>query len=284
MPKFYVNIGPGVLAAFLGAEYKLLPDTTWFSPPVNQDGLSWESIPLQEINLSFNQEHPLWRRVCDLTRAAVTRWGQKLVYGITDIGGNLDVLASLIGAQRLAMELIDNPAEVERLCAQIRQAWLDCYDHMHTILDVAGMGSSAWACVWAPGRMYMFQSDFAYMISPALFRRLVIPDLEACCQAIPYSFYHLDGKGQIRHLDQLLALEQLRGIQWVPGDGAPPAEEWMDLLKRIRQGGKLCQVYTTVDGARRIIDALGGRGFVFDISDDLTVEQAASVVEELSHG
>jgi hypothetical protein len=95
---------------------------------------------------------------------------------------------------------------------------------------------------------------------------------------------HLDGKGQIRHLDLLLSLEHLRGIQWIPGDGAPPAEEWLPLLKRIREGGKLCQVYVTADAARKIIKELGGKGFALEIVDDLIRDQAERLVEELTHG
>lgn len=281
LPKFYINIGPGVLAALLGSEYEFVDGSTWFSPPT-VDGVSWEHTPLSQIDLTLNLEHPLWRRIYTLTEAGIARWGNQLTYGITDLGGNLDVLASLVGAQRLAVEMLDQPAEVERLCAQIRRAWLECYKIQHRLLNQAGMGSSGWSCLWAPESLYMLQSDFAYMISPAMFKRFVMPDLAACCDALAYPFYHLDGKGQIRHLDQLLSLEKLRGIQWIAGAGAPPAEEWLDLLRRIRAGGKLCQVYTGVEGARKIIHELGGKGFAFEIVDDMTRDEAERAFEELT--
>jgi hypothetical protein len=87
------------------------------------------------------------------------------------------------------------------------------------------------------------------MISPAMFERYVSSDLAACCDELAYAFYHLDGKGQIAHLDQLLSLPWLRGIQWVPGDGQPPADCWLPQLRRIRDAGKLCQVYVNSQGA-----------------------------------
>ena len=283
LPKFFVNIGPGVLAALLGSECEFVDGSTWFSPPT-VTGVSWEHTPLDQINLTINLEHPLWQRIYTLTEAGIGRWGNQLTYGITDIGGNLDILASLIGAQRLTVELYDQPKEVERLCGQIRRAWLECYQLQHSLLDRTGMGSNGWACLWAPKPMYMLQSDFAYMISPAMFKRFVMPDLEECCEAIAYPFYHLDGKGQIRHLDQLLSLEKLRGIQWIPGAGAPPAEEWLDLLRRIREGRKLCQVYASVAGARKIINELGGKGFAFEITDEMTRDEAERAFEELTRG
>ena len=111
----------------------------------------------------------------------------------------------------------------------------------------------------------MLQSDFSYMISPAMFERFVLPDLERCCVALDYPFYHMDGKGQVRHLEHLLSLKRLRGIQWQPGAGTPSAHQWLPLLKRIRDAGKLCQVYVTPEGALTIVRALGGKGFVFAI-------------------
>ena len=281
-PKFWVNFGPGLVAVFLGSAYEFQSDTIWLSPAKSANGVSWEQIPLNEISLEFDPQHPLWQRVYALTQAAVQLLGGQASIGITDLGGNLDILASLIGSTRLAMEMLDNPDEVERLCNEIRQVWLHCYEQLHTLIDAKATGSSCWAAVWSPERYYMFQSDFAYMISPNLFKRFVIPDLTKCAQTIPNAFYHLDGKGQLCHLEQLLALESLRGIQWIPGDGAPPPEEWLDLLKRILDGGKLCQLYVSADGARQIVQALGGKGLALSIDDDLTQPEAEALIRELT--
>ena len=79
---------------------------------------------------------------------------------------------------------------------------------------------------------------------------------------------NMDGKGQLAHLDRLLSIERLRGVQWQPGDGQPRAEGWLDVLRRIREAGKLCQVYVTLEGALTIARELGGKGFLFDIMDD----------------
>ena len=115
-----------------------------------------------------------------------------------------------------------------------------------------------------------------------MFERFVMPDLAACCDHLEYGFYHLDGKGQIPHLDMLLSLQRLRGIQWIPGGGAPPADQWLDLLKRIRDAGKLCEVFVTPAGARAIVRELGGRGFALHISEQMSQQQAGDFLETLS--
>jgi 5-methyltetrahydrofolate--homocysteine methyltransferase len=127
----------------------------------------------------------------------------------------------------------------------------------------------------------MLQSDFAYMISPRMFERFVLPDLVACCDALDQPFYHLDGVGQIPHLDMLLSLERLRGIQWIPGDGQPPPEAWLPVLQRIRAAGKLCQLYVSAAGARTIVRELGGRGFALFIEQTMSQAEAECFVQEI---
>jgi hypothetical protein len=68
----------------------------------------------------------------------------------------------------------------------------------------------------------------------------------------------------------------LAGIQWIPGDGQPQAHEWLPLLKRIRDGGKLCQVYVTAEWAQTIAREIGGRGFVFYILSFIDSQEEAN--------
>ncbi len=215
--------------------------------------------------MAYDPDNVWWRRVQALTAAAVERWEGRLAVGLTDLGGNLDILASLRDTQRLLYEVIDHPAEVERLVGEITRLWLRYYDELDAIIRPACRGTTCWTPLWSPGKTYMLQCDFSYMISPAMYARFVMPDLIACCDHLDHAFYHLDGKGEIPHLDLLLSIDRLRGIQWIPGDGAPPPHEWLPLLKRIRDGGKLCQVFVSPEGAKAIVDALGGKGFLFVI-------------------
>ena len=256
-PKWFPNFGPGVVAAFLGSPIDASTGTTWFYP---------SGLTLEGSKLGFAPDAAWWQRVQALTQAGIDCWGSRVVVAHTDLGGNLDILASLRGTQQLLLDLYDAPQEVERLrrtdhnrlAAILRRV-------LSEMIRPTNRGTSCWAPIWAPGRCYMLQSDFSYMISPQMFERLVLPDLIECCDELDYAFYHLDGKGQIKHLDMLLSIERLRGIQWIPGDGAPPPEEWLPLLKRIRDGGKLCQVYVTLEGALTIARELGGKGFAFCI-------------------
>jgi hypothetical protein len=273
-PRWWPNFGPGIAAGFLGTDVHVEWNTVWFSPA--------EETNIEDLSLTYDADNVWWRRVKELTAAAVERWGDQVNVAHTDLGGNLDILASLRTTEGLLFDTIDAPDEVARLVGEITSLWLRYYDELYEVIRAGGRGTTPWAPIWSPGRTYMLQCDFAYMISPQMFERFVMPDLSDCCEALDHGFYHLDGKGQIPHLDMLLSLERLRGIQWIPGDGQPPPEEWLPLLKRIRDGGKLCQLYVTSEGARTIVREIGGRGFALHIAEWMNREEAEAFVRLLA--
>jgi 5-methyltetrahydrofolate--homocysteine methyltransferase len=253
---------------------RVTEETVWFEPT--------EETSIEALRLEPDPENAWWQRVRDLTERAVARWGEQMLIGHTDLGGNLDILSSLRGAEPLLFDLSDYPDEVARLAGELTRLWLGYYDKLWSIIEPSCRGSTPWATIWSPGRCYMLQSDLAYMISPRMFERFVMPDLAACCEALDHAFYHLDGVGQIPHLDPLLSLERLHGIQWIPGDGQPPPEEWLTLLRRIREAGKLCQLYVSAEGARRIVRELGGRGFVLHVTEAMDKEEAEAFLGALA--
>ena len=234
------------------------------------------SRPLEQLQHRVNP-------VQEPCRGWVERWGDQVCVGHTDLGGGLDVLASLRDTQQLLFDVVDSPDEVDRLAGEITRLWIRYYDELDAIIRTAGRGTTNWAVVLSPGRCCVLQCDFSFMTSPQMFDRFALPDLVACCEAVDHAVYHLDGAGQIRHLDMLLALERLHCIQWIPGDGAPPAEEWLPLLKRIRDGGKLCQLfYISPEGARAIVRELGGRGFAFYVRERMVEAEAQGFMQALA--
>ncbi len=276
-PRYFPNFGPGFMAAFLDAKVVPMPDqhTVWFEAK--------EQVPIDRLHFAYDPDSVWWKRIQDITRTAVERWGDRVSMAHTDLGGNADILASFRTSNQLLLDLYDAPEEVLRLTGEITDLWKRYYDELYEIIKPCGRGTSNWAGIWSPERTYMTQSDFCYMISPAMFEKFVLPDLSSICGDMTHGFYHLDGKGQIPHLDMLLSLDSLAGIQWIPGGGQPPTEEWMPLLKRIIDGGKRCQVFVTTEGARRIVREIGGKGFAFYIlAFPMTAEDAANFIKTLA--
>jgi hypothetical protein len=273
-PKWTTNFGPGIVAGFLGAKVHIAPWTVWFGPA--------QDLELKDVRPCYDPTNRWWVRIRSLTAGALERWQGNVSISHTDLGGNLDILASLRGTQRLLVDLYDVPEEVERLTEQITHLWLRYYRELRDIIRSACWGTTPWAPIWSPGTTYMLQSDISAMFSPAMFERFVLPDLTTCCEYLDHGFYHLDGPGAIQHLDILLAMPRLCGIQWVPTDRKPGSDEWLPLLKRIIDGGKLCQVYVTAEEALNIVRNLGGKGFALYITEQLSGLEAEALLRQIA--
>ena len=272
-PFWFINFGAGVLAAFIGARVNPQPDTVWFEPA--------DDRPMRDIHTTFDPDNGWWDRVVDVTKTAVEYWAGNVAVSHTDLGGNLDILASLRTTQGLLTDLVDEPEEVERVMWAASAIWRDCYDRLTDIIRPACRGTVPWARSWSPNRTYMLQCDFCYMISPPMFDRFVLPELAAVCDFLDDAFYHLDGPGALPHLDHMLEIDSLKGIQWIPGAGNPEAAEWLDVLRRIRAAGKLCQIYSSPEGVLDVVRRLGGRGFQFLVGGNFTDDTADAFLTEL---
>ena len=275
-PKFFLNFGPGSSAAYFGSNLRVGQYTTWFEPIGKE---------LKDISFNIDKYSCWYKRVHVILDAALKKWQGLVQVCFSDIGGNLDIIASLRGTNQLLLDLCDHGDVLEQLLNNLTKAWIKIYSEEADKIRAVCRGTTAWAPVWSKRKTYMLQSDFSYMISPKMFSRFVLPDLTRCCEFLDDTFYHLDGKGQLAHLDMLLSIEKLKGIQWIPGDGQPGPEEWLSVLKKIRDAGKLCQVYVPPEGALKIKNELGGKGFIFAIdvtTKALTAGEARKLYSELT--
>lgn len=269
-PKRFLNFGPGSMASYMGSRVSADGATVWFHDL---------GLPLSDIKIRMDRESRWYRRVSEIQGAALAAWGRDLQVSVSDIGGNLDTLASLRGAENLLTDLLDEPDLVEKLTREITREWLKVYHEEADKILARSRGVTPWAPIFSEEKSYMFQCDFSYMFSPDLFERLVMPDLIACCEEIPASFYHLDGPAALRHLDLLLSIPKLKGVQWIPGAGQPESAEWIDVLKRIRKAGKFCQIGGSPGKLLALKERMDLDGFVLKV--DLPPETGRAEAEAL---
>ena len=240
--------GPGVIAAMLGARLDNSTGRVWFHPP--------DDTPVGELHFEYDPENVWLRRIEEICAAATERWRGRVMVGMTDLGGNLDILAAFRPGEKLLLELYDAPEEVKRLTWEAHEIWHRVYRQLNDAMQAPNTGYTDWAGVYSDVPCYMLQCDFAYMISPQMFDEFAKPELEATCSRLPRAFYHLDGPGQLAHLESLLAVENLDGVQWVPGAGNPGCDHWPNIYGKIHAAGKKVQI---VDGGFDTLDAVIGQ-------------------------
>jgi hypothetical protein len=240
-PRQLLNYGPGMLAVAFGARPEVLPSTVWFHPPRDA-----ELGALDFTAPDFS--HPWIEQMRELIDEAARRWGNRVQLDMTDLGSPMDVLHTFRPSEALMLDLYDAPEQVERASGELDEAWWALWRRIDAWLRAAGMrGYGSWGGLFSEKSHYMFQCDVCYMIGPDQFRRFVLPSLRRSFAQVEHAFYHLDGAGQIAHLDMLLEEPDLRGIQWVPGAGQKRLIEWEDLIRRVLDAGKLLQLVPASD-------------------------------------
>jgi hypothetical protein len=258
-PAVWPDFGPGVLAAFLGANAEPATGTVWFRPK--------EEKEISDIHFEYDPENVWLKRVKEICRIAMDRWEGLVQVAMTDLGGNLDVLSTFRPGEKLLTDLIDHPDEVKRLTTEEHRAWWRCFEEIDSILRPENPGYTAWCPIFSETPYYMLQCDFAYMIGPKMFDEFVKPELAETCRKLSNPFYHLDGVGQLPHLDSLLSIPNLKGVQWVPGAGKPQGEEWPDVYRRIFAAGKRAEFVGDWRNFDKLADKLGtADGFVMFVS------------------
>jgi hypothetical protein len=272
MPALMPNYGPDQWAGFLGAKMTLVPekDTSWVEPLVTD----WDAV-----ELTIHPGNCWWKAIMDLAELAAGRCEGKFILSSLDTHSNLDCLSALRSPGQLCMDLVERPDAVSRALKQIDALYMPVYDAVFQAGRMPEFGSTSWLDMSSDGRTQAIQCDFCCMISPQHFRQFARPSLEYEMSCLDHAVYHMDGPGQIRHLDDLLAIPNLHTIQWVPGAGQPSAPGWLELLQRIQKAGKRVQVIVSVDEAKAIYTQLAPAQTFYLVTDCPNETESRRLIE-----
>jgi hypothetical protein len=248
--------------------------TSWSIPSL----ASWDDAS----EVRFSRENVYWRTIVEMTDALLEA-GRGLFYtGITDLQPG-SVLASLRDPQQLNLDMIDAPEQAKRLQDYVTEAYKGVYDFYYDKLTAAGQLCCTWAGIVSTKRWYVPSVDFSCMISPRMFEDIFLPGVVAECRHYEASVYHLDGPGALKHLDALLAVEELSAIQWVWGAGQGRATDWMDVYRRCQKARKGLQIGPVEpDELQVLMDSLSPEGMWLGMAGIDDREEADAVLKQVA--
>lgn len=276
-PAMHTVIGPGDLGIFLGAQPYFHPDSVWYYPCI-ADPDAYGPI---RFDPGANR---WWKAHAALQKEALRRAQGRYLVSTPDLIENLDTLSAMRGNLELLMDLVERPEWVLARLPEINEAYFAAFDLIYDRIKAPDGSHATIFELWAPGKVAKVQCDFSCMISPAMYRRYVVPCLTAQCEWLDFSLYHLDGSNAMQHLDNLLAIDALDAIQWTPGAGRPGGGDpcWYDLYRRIRAGGKsveACDVRP--EQVIPLIDAIGPEGLLILLDNPVDVRTAEALMVAL---
>jgi len=239
IPVFNPNLGPDILGAIAGCEIEYGWGTSWAIHNVDD----WDKLK----PITFDKNNRWWQKIEEITKAAVYDSKGDYLVGITDLHAGTDGLVSLRGPENLCMDLIDNSGHIVKRINEIFSVYKEVYNRLDSIIKEKQEGTINWMSIWHPQkRWYPVSTDFSCMVSKEAYNNFIVPGLIDELNFFDAAIYHLDGPGALRHLDKILELPNLNGIQWVPGAGQDSASKWIPLLQKIQNNGKLIQIYCDI--------------------------------------
>ena len=254
-PIWAPDLGPDLIGALLGCPLTFAEDTVW----AGHLDREWEELP----PFALDRNHRWYRALIAMTEYAVREARGDFFVGFTDLHPGADALSGIRGPEKMCIDLIERPEVLSRRSFEILEMYKQIVDDLYPITTQNLPGSTCWIGIWHPGKWYPTSSDFICMISPRMFRQFIYPEIAAEIDWWEDTIFHLDGPQALCHLDALLENPKLRGIQWVYGDGAGTASDWIPVLQRIQNAGKHFQVHAYPQDMKLLLENLRPEGAMY---------------------
>ena len=275
-PNLWPNLGPDIMGAICGGCDIAFGDiTSWAIGEVTD----WETHP----PLVFDEKNIWWQRLWHMTERMVKDSHGDYLVGITDLHPGSDGLVSLRGPENLCLDLMDCPEQFDRRSGEMFAVYKQVFTRLSGLISGGQKGSTNWMGMWKEQDWYIVCSDFSCLISEDVYNTKIAPGIEAELDFLGTGMYHLDGPGNLRHLDRILGMEKLNGVQWVPGVDRPAARFWLDVLRKIQKAGKNIWIECFPEDVEEVCQALEPEGLnlVMYLSDRDTAERIERRVTEI---
>lgn len=272
-PVLNPDLGPDYFAAGYGAELEYGESTSWAKSFLTDDDVEhYKSFRLKMQNTYYSKME-------EMTKAAAEDGKDKYIVGVTDLHPGADALVSLRGPQNLCMDVYDNPEFIKQGVMDLLPGFQQVYDSLYQLTTKYQKGSSNWMGLWHPGKWYIPSCDFSCMISPDQYEELIVEEIEKETQFLDASIYHLDGPDALRHLDRILQIPKLNGVQWVYGAGQPSASHWLDVIRKIQAAGKCVVIEVKADELEVMLKKIRPEGVFYQVSEVRSEEHAAALMK-----
>lgn len=279
-PNLNIDFGPGSLASYLGSEIGFKEDTVWFNKCLD----SWDGVP----KLTFDPDNKWFKKHIQLAKDCRELAGEDFYVDMPDLMENIDVLASLRGAQDTLFDLLDEPDKVGERIREVTDIYYEYYDRFYEIIkDEEGGNAYTVFQIWGPGKTVKLQCDFSAMMSPEDFRKYIQPSLRTQSEKADHVLYHLDGPAAIKHMDALMEIDGIDALQWTSGDAGPDGTlpDWDVIYDKAIAAGKSIwvKVYSGefedwIRNVDRIVKKYGSHS-LFLLFPEMSMEQAVYLLD-----
>ncbi|HBC88279.1 MAG TPA: hypothetical protein DCZ94_15110 [Lentisphaeria bacterium] len=267
-----VNFGPALLPALAGAGFEYDASTSWSVH-------AFDSANLAKVN-TFDPNHPLWRKYIQRLEPLLENWSwDTYLPSLADYLGPLDIVAGLIGSEKLAMELYDNPEDVKRLAMDAAKLLSEAINFELDLHRKAGLadGVTDVFSIWLPGRGVRLSEDFSTLVGPDQFQEFFLEPDSYVCENFDSVFMHVHS-GAIQCLPGFVDVRKMGAIEFGNDPNGPGIDDRIEAGKLVQKKGLPLQMTSwniklKEEEVLKIIKSLDPRGLLVRFQMD-SIEEA----------
>ena len=253
--------GWGIAAAALGSQVEFANDTWVVHPMIDRGELT--DYDFRELKISTSSWWWVFAEKMHRFAAVSAKW--KCVPGVHAIGGVVDTLVAIRGADKLIGDIEKCPEYVREFEIYLAKQWTEIYEKFYQIIRGVAEGSATSMNLWSPGRFYVLQNDFINMVSREKFEEIFVPAINIQVEYLDHSIFRLEGERSFIHTDLLCSIPGLKAVQVVPEAGKSPLC-YMDTLKKVQASGKNLKITLRPDEIECALQNLSARGLLIETS------------------
>lgn len=224
----YVDYATALIPAMLGAGFEYNQDTSWAIPKVNS---------IQEVAIGdFDPSQPLFQAYLERVEKLLEGWSWETYLPATYAYlGPLDVLAGLLGAEQLSIDLYEHPDYVKGKAIEAAYFLIYMAAYELALYRKAGVvdGTPCGFKYWLPGDGYLYSEDFCALVSAKHYREFFLEADTIFNNAFDSAYLHVHSGG-IQCLPGILENPHLKGIELANDINNHD-------LRRLVEGAKLVQ-------------------------------------------
>jgi hypothetical protein len=171
-----------------------------------------------------------------------------------------DLLSMFMGTEDFLYALVDHPEWMAEAILNGARDQLRAKREILALVPDRGeywCNPAGWMPFWAPEPHIVTQSDVSCMLSPEMYDRFVVPELDVYGAEHGALWYHLDGGDARQHLPRLLSLPYVKVVQYTPAPIEPPnGPAHLPMYRKIQAAGRIVHIELPVQNVEPFVREL----------------------------
>lgn len=218
------------LEAMVGCRLRRNGDGVW----AEERRADWKEL----ANLDVPSSNPWFRLYIDFVKTLSRQAEGRYPVGVPILRGVSDLMGALRGHTESIIDCMESPEESRKLARKCANVLIRLTRAHHAACQpFAGGHFIEQYSMWAPGPLVRMQEDASAVLSPDIYRSIIMEADRAIARAFPYSLIHLHSSSLFL-IDQFLEIREIGVFQINRDVGEMGLPDMIPYLKKIQDQGR----------------------------------------------